>query len=563
MQHVGSRLGTATTESHEQSMVQQGTAEQQASSQAGGMLAAGAAGTAVGSALAAGALAQGLSGHTGARSRRLSGAAAGPAASPVSLYDLASPAPHAQPKLGHPPLPRPQQLFGDAGWEGAATAPPSSGGQRTAPSSAHSRSSSLGGWATFEDAHDLAGAPFGSPQATRGAGRASGSSFLELEEGVGPLGSGMSRSVVRQLSHSSSSAAAVALAAAPTLAGSAEAGSAGKQQHSQSQQPPGWQGWQGQQHAEQQLSTQRWQQYDQQPPASPYEQPPAWACQSAGAEAQPLPQHYLYPAVATPPPQQQHGQRHHEGLPATAAKQPPPARLDGVSAGWLPYSHQPAAGSAAACRAPPAQPLPAVCRTSAHSPLAAGISNVQRMASMGHISTPPDMRRTSSGSCGGAGSGVSWSGSGSVSGAASPPRQAPAAGTALFADLAQQAVADACQRAPSRHRTSSSCGGPADYSPLRLSSTSSSWAEFAEAPAPAYTGNPFEQLPTSPWPAVRQHHQAPQHSNPTPPPQQPQRQQQFAEPGPLPKLTARTSSSFGEFAGGGVLASQLGSLQLT
>lgn len=583
MQHVASRLGTATTESHEQAVLQQGATEQPFSMQScGGIPAASAAGASVGGVLAAGLLAAGLSGRAEAGSRRPSAVTAGPAASPGSLFDLASPAPQPQPKLGHPPLPRPQQLFGDAGREGAA-APPSSGGHPTTPSSVHSRSSSLGGWATFEDAHDPTGAPFGSPQAAPGSHGAPGSGFLELEEGVGPLGSGMSRSVIRQLSHSSSAAAAVALAAAPALSSSAAAGSTGLQQqqhhHQQqelqqqrlqddcgyfSQQPVPWQGWHEQQHAEPQPPTPCWQQQQAQLPASPYDQPRAWACQSSGA-AQPG---SLYDSrqEAAFIPQQQQQQQQPEGLLAAAPKQPP-AVLDGVSAGWMPYYQQPAAGGPAGCRAPPAVALPAVCRMSAHSPLAAGIASVQRIASIGHLSAPPDMRRTSSSSCGGgAGSGVSWSGSGSGSGAASPPRQAPAAGQALFADLAQQAVADACERAPARHRTSSSCAATADlhHSPLRLSSTSS-WAEFAEAPAPGYTGNPFEQPPTPPWPAAGTHQQGQSydHLNPTPPPPQHHAPPQFQEHGQLRRAAARTSSGFGDFAGGGVLASQLSSLQLT
>ncbi len=563
-QHAASRLGTTATESLEQTVAQEGPAGQLPGAQASGFLAAGAAASGV---LAAGLVAGGLSSSAEFGSRRPSP----PSASPVSLYDLASPAPQQQPKLGHPPLSRPQQLFGDAGREGAAAAAATSGGQRTAPSSVHSRSSSLGGWATFEDLQDLAGAPFGSPQAAQRS--LGGSSFLELEEGVGPLGSGMSRSVVRQLSHSRSSAATVALAAAQALASSGAAGSAASQQqhlqHQQqqdqqercgyfSQQPVAWQGWQQQQHAGQQPAAPCWQQPEQQLPASPYEQPAPWARQSAEAEAHPWLRCDSRQEAAFAPQQQQ--QQQHE---SPAPKQPPPAKLDGVSAGWMPYS-QHAAGGAAGCRAPLAVALPAVCRISAHSPLAAGISGVQRIASGNHLGAPPDMRRTSSSSCGGAGSGVSWSGSGTASGAASPPRQAPAVGQALFADLARQAVADACERAPARHRTSSSCGGPADlhHSPLRLSSTSS-WAEFAEAPAQAYTGNPFEQPPLPAWPAAHQQGPLTHHLNSTPPPPQQQPPQQLQEQGQVRHIAARTSSGFGDFMGGGVLASQLGSLQLT
>lgn len=136
---------------------------------------------------------------------------------------------------------------------------------------------------------------------------------------------------------------------------------------------------------------------------------------------------------------------------------------------------------------------------------------------------------------------------GTSTGTAGGLRQASLRSQDAFAELAAAATADASGRMPSsrRHTSSSSQEAPDYHSPLRASSTSS-WAEFAEAPPP-YAGNPFQQ--------------------PLSPQQQQQKQQQA---GPLARQVtagARTSS-WGEFlqgpgsGGSGVLASQLSSLNL-
>lgn len=185
--------------------------------------------------------------------------------------------------------------------------------------------------------------------------------------------------------------------------------------------------------------------------------------------------------------------------------------MGGVTSGWGAYGTSPLAGGCAGAAAGMAPPvLPSACRQTAHSPLAVGMPQVHRIASLPR----PGARRTSSSGA----SMVSGSGGGSSLGG---PADA-------FSELASAAAAGAALRIPSRHHTHSS--GDAQFRPA-LRSTSS-WAEFEGAPAP-HSGNPFEApMPTA---ALARQLTASGRSN---------------------------TSEWGEWAAPGTLASQLSGLRL-
>jgi hypothetical protein len=411
-------------------------------------------------------------------------ASAAGAASPA-LADLVSPAQEAarwrqrQHAQNHPHAgPTPQQLFGSP--------------SRSATAAAQQRSSSAAetskGWATFEDAAP-ASTSYGSPAARQeSATRAP----IELAPAAGPLGAAALGSAVLQQTSGLAGGTTVTQQAAPSPYQPPEWLHPAPQQVVKEQPPPPAQ--------EVQLH-----QADQQ-----HQQPAAGQAQQHPSQEQHVQPAHLQAAAALPGTQQQ---QQATQLPTQHA--PQSVLFQGMAAGWATFGEQPAAVAH--------QPaLPPMCRDSIHSPLAQGFAAVHRHTSSGTVPSPlgaslamangaSGMAPLRSSSCGGASPPLRSSSSSAASGA--NLQHSPLSVTQdAFADAVSMAAVQASEQLASPRRRSSA-GGSLPPPPPALqgqlsgaawrSSSTSSWADYAAAPAAAEHGEPAGSNPFAPQAPLR------------------------------------------------------------